>query len=116
MQELIELIGCDALYRFFFRNHALFDHVDGDAHGGRPGPLAVARLQHVELAFFDGEFEILHIAIMLFEIAGDFAELVVGFGHHLLKLCNRLRSANAGHHIFALRIDQKLAVENLFAG
>ena len=32
-----------------------------------PGAFAVAGLQHVERAVFDGELEILHVAVMLFE-------------------------------------------------
>ena len=76
VQQLIELAGRDAQHRFLLSDHAFFHHLDRDANRGRTGALAVAGLQHVELAVFDGELEILHVAIMLFEAGGDFAKLL----------------------------------------
>ncbi len=54
-----------------------FDHLDGNADGGTAGALAVAGLQHVELAILDGEFEVLHVAVVLLQAGGDLAQLVV---------------------------------------
>ena len=79
--KLIELSGRDAHDGFLLRDHAFFDHVDRDANGGRTGALAIAGLKHVELPFLNGELEILHVLVMLFEIGGDFDELLEGFGH-----------------------------------
>ena len=67
MQKLIELLGLHAQHGFLLVDHAFFHHVDGDANGRRTGALAVAGLQHVQLAVFDGELEILHVAVVLFE-------------------------------------------------
>ena len=67
VQKLIELLGRHAQHGFLLVDHAFFDHLDRDANRGGAGALAVAGLQHVQLAFFDGELEILHVAIMLFE-------------------------------------------------
>ena len=67
MQKLIELLRLHAQHGFLLIDHAFFDHLDRDANRRRTGAFAVARLQHVQLAFFDGELEILHVAIMLFE-------------------------------------------------
>jgi len=67
-QQLIELVRRDAHDRFFFINQAFAHHVHGDADGGRTGAFAVAGLQHVQLAFFNGELEILDIFVMLFEL------------------------------------------------
>ena len=75
VQQLIELVRRDAQHRFLLRDHALFHHVDRDAHRRRAGALAVAGLQHVKLAVFDGELEILHVLVMLFEVRGDLAKL-----------------------------------------
>ena len=76
-QEIVKLVGLDAEDRFFLGDQSFFDHLDGDANGGAPGTLAVARLQHVQAAVLDGELEVLHVAIVLFQARGDFAQLVV---------------------------------------
>ncbi len=76
-QEVVELVGLDAMNGFFLRDEALVDHVDGDADSGQAGALAVTRLQHVELAILDGELEVLHVAVVLFQAAGDGAQLLV---------------------------------------
>ena len=67
MQKLIELLRLHAQHGFLLVDHALLHHLDRDAHGRRARALAVAGLQHVQLAFFDGELEVLHVAIVLFE-------------------------------------------------
>ena len=80
------------------------------------GALAVAGLQHVELAVLDGELEVLHVAIVLFQARGDLAQLVVDVGHDFLEFEDVDRSANAGDHVFALRVHQELAVKLFRAG
>ena len=115
-QEVVELVRLDAHDRFFLGDEAFADHVDGDADGSEAGALAIAGLQHVELAVLDGELEVLHVAIVLFELPGDGAELLVGLGHGLLKLADVQRSADAGDDVFALRVHQVLAEEDLLAG
>ena len=115
-QEFVKLVGIDAEDRFFFGDQALVHHLDGDAHRRRPGALAVAGLQHVELAFLDGELEILHVFVVLFQTRSDFAQLVVHLGHDFLQFEDRNRSADAGDHVFALRVHQELAVEFFRAG
>ena len=82
-----------------------------DAHRGQSGALAVARLQHVELAVLDGELEILHVFVVLFQPRGDVAELVVNIGHDLFQFEDRNRRTHARNHVFALRVQQKFAVE-----
>ena len=92
------------------------DHVDGDADGGQAGALAVAGLQHVELAILDGELEVLHVAVVLFHLAGDGAQLLVDSGHGALEFADGQRRADAGDHVFALRVHQVLAEEHVLAG
>ena len=113
MQQLIELVGRHALDSFFLGDQPFPDHIHGNAHSGRTGSLAVARLEHVELAFLDGELKILHVAIVLLEARGDLNQLFVCFRQNLFELGDRQRRANSRNHVFALRIHQKLAVERL---
>ncbi len=76
-QEVVQLVRIDAEDRFFLRDQAFFHHLNRDAHCGQARALAVAGLQHVELAVLDGELEVLHVFVMLFQPRGDFAQLVV---------------------------------------
>ena len=48
----------------------LVDHVDGDPHGGRGGPLARAGLEHVQAAALDRELEVLHVPVVALEALG----------------------------------------------
>ena len=43
------------------------DEVDGDLESRLRGALAGSRLQHPELAFLDGELDVLHVAVVLLE-------------------------------------------------
>src|SRR5262249_42752039 len=43
-------------------------------------------------------------------------ELVIYFGHDAFQLGDLLRRADAGDHVFALRVLQEFAVEDFFAG
>ena len=128
VQELIEGRGIDAGDRLFLRDQALIRHFDGDAQRRFCGALAAARLQHPEFAALDGEFEVLHVAIMLFEQLRDADKLMIDLRHHRLHrrlvgsggdaraLGDVLRRANARHHVLALRIHKELAIELMFAG
>ena len=103
-------------------------HVDGDLQRRLGGALAGARLQHPQLAALDGEFEVLHVAVVLFQPVGDVDEGGEGLRHQLLqrrlvgaggdarRLGDVLRRADAGDDVLALRVDQELAVEQLLAG
>src|SRR3989441_4631666 len=52
---------------------------------------------------------------MLFQASGDLAELLVNLRHDLLQFKNRNRRADAGHHIFSLRVHQEFAIKLLRA-
>src|SRR3989442_13335664 len=52
---------------------------------------------------------------MYFQASSDFAELIVTFRHDLLQFKKRHRRADAGDHIFALRIHQEFAINLLRA-
>ena len=70
----------------------------------------------IERAFLHRELEILHVAVVLLELVRDLAELVVHLRHFLCKVGDRMRRADAGHHVLALGVRQILAVELLGAG
>ena len=77
VQQLIELRRSHAKDRVLLRDHALFHHVHRDADRRRTGAFTIAGLKHVELLFLNGELEILHVFVMLFEIGGDLFQLRV---------------------------------------
>ena len=116
MQQGIELLGFYAQNRFFFGDHAFVHQINGDLQRGSRGALAVAGLQHVQLLIFDGEFHILHIAIVLFQVRRDGLELFVDLRHILCELRDRAGGTDAGDDVLALRIDQVFAEQRLCAG
>ena len=87
-----------------------------------------ARLEHEELALLHRELDVLHVAVMGFQPGRDARQLGEGLGHRFFHrrafgtarpraaLGDGLRRADAGHHVFALRVDQKFAVERALAG
>src|SRR5665213_904041 len=127
MEQLVERGGIDTAHRRFLIDHALAHHIDGDFQRRFRRALAAARLEHEELALLHREFHVLHVAVMRFEFLADGAEFGEGFGHRLfhrglaalLPLAhafgNRLRRTNTGDDILALRVDEKLAVQKMFA-
>ncbi len=75
------------------------------------GALAVARLQHVQLALLDRELDVLDVLEVPLEDRADLQELGVGLGHLVLQLEDGLGGAHAGDDVLALRVDEELAVE-----
>lgn len=71
--------------RLLLVDHALLEHLHGDAHHGRAGALAVARLQHPQAAFLDREFDVLHVPIVILEFCLGLQELLVDVGHQFLE-------------------------------
>ncbi len=114
-QQLLELIGGIAHHRRLPVDQLLLVHVHRELQRRHRGALAVARLQHVDDAFFDRELEVLDVLEMLLERLADALELGVGLRHLLLQLRHRLRRAHAGDDVLALRVDEELAVELLDA-
>ena len=66
MKQLIELIGAHAQNRFFFVDEFFGHHINGNFNGGRRRSFSTPSLQHVEFTLFDGELDVLHIAVMFF--------------------------------------------------
>ena len=72
VQQGIDLLGGDAHDGFFLGDQAFVGHIHGDLDRGLGGALAVAGLQHPQLAALDGELHILHIVVVLFQLGGRF--------------------------------------------
>jgi hypothetical protein len=62
VQQVVQALGRHAQQGGLLVDHALLQHFHGDAHHGCARALAVAGLQHPELALLDGELHVLHVA------------------------------------------------------
>ena len=116
IEKSLDVFRLDARNRFFAINQSFIRKIHGHHECGAGRALAGARLQHVELAVLDGEFHVLHVAIVLFKFHSNFFELAVDLGHALRHVGQRHRRANSGDYVFALRVDQKFAEEYFLAG
>ncbi len=128
MQQLIERRGIDPHHRFVLGDQPLAHHFDGDFERGFRRALAAARLEHEEFPLLHRELDVLHVAVVSLEHARDALELGEGVGNRLFHghalgarrlaraLGDRLRGADAGDDVLALRIDQELAVKCALAG
>ena len=106
MENLIEGARIDSQESFLLVDEAFLDEIGGNLEAGGSGSLAVSGLQEVENAVFDGELEVLHILIMLFQLLGRLHELVVDLGLLLLQGIDVQRGADAGDDVFALSVDE----------
>ena len=114
-QEVVQLVRLDAEDCLFLLDQPFFHHLQCHANRSQAGALAIAGLQHIQLAILDSEFEVLQILVMILEPRRDFAQLLVNVGHGLLEFEDRNRSTDARDHVFALGIHQVFAVELLGA-
>ena len=113
---MVELIGWDPPDGGLPINEFLFLHFDGEANGGQPCALAVARLQHEDLAILNGELEVLHVLKVFLQGLSDFLQLAVGLWKVILELGDWFGCAHTGHHILSLSINEEFAVKNSFSG
>ena len=128
MQQLVKRRRIDAQHGFVAADQSFCRHIRGNLQRRFGGALARAGLQHPQFTFLDGKFQILHVAVMRFKLVADCAEFRKGLRHFRLKrgllrarlqasgFGQVLRRADAGHNIFALGIDQKLAIERFLSG
>lgn len=126
MEELVELGRRHPQHSGLLVDEPFPHHVHGDLDGRLGGPLAVAGLEHEQLALLDGELDVLHVLVVLLKDAADLDELLVALGQHVFHgreggvlavgPIDGLRGPDAGHHVLALGVHQVLAVEIVFAG
>jgi hypothetical protein len=87
-------------------------HVGGELQRRGGGALAVAGLEHEQLAFLDGELDVLHVLEVLLEgLADRRGARRRTWASTSLSLMHGLRGADAGDDVFALGVDEELAVE-----
>ena len=138
VQQLVQLGRLATQHGGFLVDQPLAQHVHGDFDHRSARALAVAALQHPQLAVLNGELDVLHVGEVLLQMMLNLVELLVDGRHHLLQrrifrttLLLRnilrlgptlrpldgdlLRRADTRHHVFALRIDEVLAVEDVLA-
>ncbi len=116
MQERVDLVRFDAHECLITRDQLFVGLVDGDAYRRLGGALAVAGLEHPELAPLDGELHVLHVAVVLFEGAGVPGELLVTLGHLGGQLGDGTRGADARDHVLTLGIDEEVALDGRLTG
>ncbi|OQB88019.1 MAG: hypothetical protein BWX85_00116 [Chloroflexi bacterium ADurb.Bin120] len=95
---------------FFAINQTFIDHVHSDLDGCFRSTLARSSLQHPQLAFFDGELNILHIMIMILKVEGNLLKLTVDIGHFISQLADRFGVANTSHNILTLGIQKEITI------
>ena len=114
VEQGIDLFGGDALDSFFLGDQAFVDHLDSDLHSGVGSAFAVAGLEHPQFTVFDGEFHILHIAVVVFKFLGDIHELVVDVFHDVLHGFEFFSVADTGNNIFTLGVQQVFTINLVF--
>ncbi len=110
------MIGRDPHEGFILRDHPFFDHVDGDPDCGLCGPLAVTGLEEPELPVLDRELHVLHVAVVVLELRRECVELRVRRWHVITELGDRVGSPDACDDVFALGVEQVVALELRFSG
>ena len=116
MQQLIQMQRIDSQKRLFLVDQTLFHHFHGNSYRCLSSALACPGLQHVKFAFLNGEFNILHIAVMVLKFFVDVNQLPVNIGHGFSQCRDGMRRADTGDHVLTLRVHQVLAVEHILAG
>ena len=81
MEKFVEFLGLHALEGSLLVDFAFAEEVHGDFHHSSAGALAVTGLEHPEFAVLDGEFHILHVAVVVFELGCDGEEFLCAYGH-----------------------------------
>ena len=111
-EELVELVGGVAQDGGFPVDELLLHHVHGELQRGGGGALAVAGLEHEQLAVLDGELDVLHVLEVLLEgLRGPSSARRRASASASLSLRHGLGGADAGDDVFALGVDEEFAVE-----
>jgi hypothetical protein len=128
MEQLVELFRLDPQNGGPLVDATLAQHVHGHVQGRGAGALAGSGLEHPEATLLDGELDVLHVLVVVLEVAADVEELLVDLRHGPFEgvqmlvllvlgvLVDGVGRAGAGDHVLALGIDQPLTVELVVAG
>ena len=124
VQQLVERRWVNPADRLLLVDQAGLRHLDRNAQAGRRRALAAAGLQHVQRVLLHGELDVLHVGVMAFQRFPHPHQVGIGGGQRLFhadfagvgtQLGQRLRRADAGHDVLALRVDEELTVEHVLA-
>ena len=77
--------------------------------------LAVASLQHEELAVFNGELDVLHVLVVLLELRSNLHQMRERLWKVARHLRDRFWCTDTRDDIFALRVHKEIAVEHILA-
>ena len=110
---MIQRFGIDPADGFLLADQALPGHIHGDLDGCGCGPLARPRLEHVKPTLLDGELEVLHVAVVVFEFLADGDQLPVALAVVSGELRYRLGRSDARDNVLALGVHKEFAVENV---
>ncbi len=113
---MVKLCWLNAKHGFFFSDFSCFDQFHGDTKGRLGGTFSVSGLKDVELTFFNGKLDILHIFIVFFEDVADFLKLLIDFRIDFMELIDGNGGADAGDDIFSLCVHQEFPEEIVFTG
>ena len=116
MQQRVQRAGLDHGHGLLLIDHALVHKVTGDLQCGSGSALAVAGLEHIQLAVLHGKLHILHIPVVILQRVADLYELGIGLRELLGHLVDGHGGTDTGHHVLALGVGQELAHELLLAG
>ena len=113
VQELIELCRVDAGQRFVPGDQPFLDHRHGCLERGRGRSLRRSGLQEVQAIVLDRELDVLHVAVVPFQVRHRVDQLGVRIGKQCLHRLDRLRRPDARNHVLALGVREKLSVRPL---
>ena len=123
MQNLVEVIGGDTRHRLgladlpnALRALGALRHVDGHSQSRGSGALADSRLEHPQLALFDGELGVAHVLVVRFEASEDLQEFLMDLRELGGQGVEIFGVADTGHDVLTLGVDQEVAVRNVLTG
>ena len=123
VQHLVEVFGGDAHERLVLGDlptrRALaraLGHLDCHAQRSSAGALTHAGLQHPELALIDGELGVAHVLVVPLEPVEDGEQFFVNDREVLGHRIEVFGVADTGNHVFALGVDEEVAVRLVVAG
>ena len=114
VQDLIQLFRIHFHQSFFFCQQTFVYHFYCDTQSSVSCSLTVSCLQEVQFAFFNCEFHILHVFVVVFQFICDFHKLCIYFRHIFCQFGDGLRSTNAGYNVFTLCVNQVFTQHSFF--
>ena len=138
MQKLVKRSRFDAQKGGFFVDEFLRHHIDCNFYGCGGCALAGACLEHPEFFILDGEFNVLHVFVVAFQLGINIDQVAISIGHIFFQrwvfrrpflfadlIVSRpapgafpgylLWCADTGDNVLTLGVDQIFTVKEVFA-